>query len=416
MDPTLLVSLTGAACLGVALLLATGAFFLRRVARKRAIVAANDKLIAAIGAQATSRAMEEHGPGIWEGNFRGRRLRWNLREVEYDAGPRQQLALGTPVPTGRLGVTHRTLIYGVQPPQHEFSLVRVGDASFDARFYVHADLEHLSLLQSNVREALRFAADEAQLRIRNGWLWIDLLATPSLIDTLSRRLDDLYAAAASLDAVSGEVELRVQKMSGDPVARVRCAVLDLLIERGASDFTTWIARPLMTDIEPQVVCRAAEILSDTERLLAITCDRAMQAELRIRAATVLARIGGPAERLAAANALCQEEGPLASQALELCTGLADDAENVLIELVHRQSGSLARSAVALLGIVGSARSLVVLQSLCDAQDTDNVLRADARAVLAVIRSKSGVKRRSSPNSLAPASTPPKQRRGAPEER
>jgi hypothetical protein len=412
MDPMLLVSLTGAACLVTSSVLAATAFLAWRLRLRRARARDNTRVTAAVEDAAHKLSMTEHSLGVWEGNVtRGgveRRVRWNLRDVEYDTGPRLQLAVGTPVPTGMLGVNHRTLIYGAEPPHHDLPLVRLGDAEFDVRFFVHADLEHLSLLQAEVRPPLARAADDAQLRIRNGWLWLDHPARLEMVAQLDERLGDLFSAAKALEQVPQEAEVRVRKLSQDPVAKVRCTVLDLLIARGASEFTTWIAKPLQQDLDPQVRVRVAEILGEAEPLLQLVSDTKVAPEVRIRAAKTLSLIGDPGSRLKAAEALCKGEGPLSQMALDMCTGLADDAENVLIELVGAKSGGVARQAVALLGLVGSARSLVVLQSLVDAEDTSTVLRAEARTVLDVIRSKTSRRNRSV--SSTPPATPAAQGR------
>jgi hypothetical protein len=413
MDPLLLVSLTGAACLVTSSVLAATAFLGWRLRLRRARARSGVRVTEAVEQAAQALSLEAHSEGVWEGNVvlgaRERRVRWNLRDVEYDTGPRLQLAVGTPVPTGMLGVNHRTLIYGAEPPHHDLPMVRLGEAEFDVRYFVHADLEHLSLLQSEVRVALARASDDAQLRIRNGWLWLDYLATLEMVAQVQDRLGDLFTAASALEQVPQEAEVRVRKLSQDPVARVRCTALDMLIARGASEFTTWIAKPLQQDLDPQVRVRVAEILGEPEPLLQLVVDAKAPADVRVRAAKMLSLVGDPAVRLKAAEALCKGEGPLAQMAVDLCTGLADDAENVLIELLYAKGGGVARQAVALLGLVGSARSLVVLQSLVDAADTSTVLRAEAKTVLDVIRSKTS-RRNRSPSSTPPPATPVAQAR------
>jgi hypothetical protein len=282
-DPSLLLSLAAGACAVAAATLVIAAWLGQRlivVVRHRGSHFAVSR---AVDASAQTLDLRAVGDGVFEGRAHGRRVRWSLRSVDYDDGPRLQLAFGTPVPTGQLGLTHRTMSYGAVPPDLELPLCRLGDAEFDVRFFAHADLEHLSLLTPSVRRALLHAGDDAEVRIRSGWLWMDHVATEALMTTASTRMDWLFKAASAFEGVQAEVEQRVRKMTQDPVARVRERLLDMLQARGASEFTSWIARTLIDDLDPSVRARAAEVLGDPERLSALARDAAVPEAVRKRA-------------------------------------------------------------------------------------------------------------------------------------
>ncbi|MEQ1500747.1 MAG: hypothetical protein ABMB14_00885 [Myxococcota bacterium] len=388
MDAWLLLSLTGVVCVGAAGAAAMLVAVVLSGWRRRARAAEERAATAAIEQAAVAHELAPVNPGVWEGRIRGRRVRWTLREVAYAAGPRLQLAVGTPVPTGNLALTHRTMDYGAVPPELELPLGRIGDPEFDVRFFIHADLEHLSLLTPPVRKALLTAGSDAEPRIRSGWLWLDHPATRALGDSAGARIDALFAVATALDEVQAEVEHRVRRLSQDPIARVRGRALEMLAVRGASDFTSWIAKPLLNDLDPTVRVRAAETLGDAEQLGALIGDRTLGAAVRRRAATALSGVGTPSDRLAAAKVLARAPAALPDLALDLCRGLGETAEGVLIELVQSDVATVARRAVGQLAHTGSARSLVILQAVVDADARPTLVRMEARQVLDTLRGRS----------------------------
>ncbi|MEZ4237861.1 MAG: hypothetical protein R3F59_17275 [Myxococcota bacterium] len=394
MDTWLLLSLTGAVCAiafaAVAVTALLGSRLVRTAARRRA----ESAVTADIDAAARQLGMQSVGEGTYEGRVQGRRVRWSLREVDYDADhpPRLQLALGTPIPSGQLGLTHRTMHYGAVPPDLELPLCRLGDAEFDVRFFAHADLEHLSLLTPSVRRALLLAGEDAEVRIRSSWLWIDHVATESLAAGVQTRLDWLFKAASAFEGVQAEVEQRVRKMTQDPVARVRERLLELLQQRAPSEFTTWIARTLSEDLDPAVRVRAAEILRDGERLGAMARDATLPGPARKRAGLALAAVGAGPERVAVGTQLARPPDALPDVALLLVADLPDhEAEPVLVEVVQAEHPGLARRALSRLVTAGSARSLVILQALADSEARPSMLRVEAKAALETLR-----RRRSNP--------------------
>lgn len=403
MDPVWLVSLAGTVCVAtVALIVVLLALVVRRRDRQVPVFTARE-VTDAVTAAAAQHEVGAHADGVWEGTVRGRRVRWSLREVERETGSQLQLAMGTPVRTGGLGLTHRTMTYGAEPPELDLPECRVGDASFDVRFFVHADLEHLSMLSPPVRSALLAAAGDGELRLRSGWLWIDQIATPALAAAAGARMEAMFAAARAIDEIPDEVEQRVRWLSQDPVARVRANTLDLLLARGASDFTSWIARPLLSDLDVGVRSRAAEVLGDGERLLELVSDEKVPIELRARAGLSLDQAGGPAERSAAVEILARGTSALQEVAIALCQSMGEPSETVVMDLVGSPDGRIARKAVALLGRIGTARSLGVLQAVLESPDRP-LLRVEAHAALEAMRSRSVSGRR------AMRSTPPAEHR------
>ena len=400
----MLVSLAGTACVATVALIAVFYVVFVRRPRKRVPVATEREITAAVTAAAEQVGIAEKSTGVWEGTVDGRRVRWSLRPVETETGSRLQLAMGTPVETGQLALTHRTMAWGAELPEFELPECRLGDAEFDVRFFVHADLEHLSMLTPTVRRALLGAAGDGELRIRNGWMWLDQLASIPLAREAESRIQAMLAAARAIDEVPAEVEHRVRWLSQDPLPRVRITALELLAARGASDFTSWIARPLLTDTDPRVRTRAAEVLGDGERLLELASDEQAAVELRARAGRALDAVGSSAERLAAAEYLARAETAAAARkgaspasalqeaAIDLCATIGEESETVLLSLVDSGDGMVSRKAVALLGRFGSARSLVALQGLVDGSDRP-LLRTEANAALEAMRSRSAASRR-----------------------
>jgi hypothetical protein len=223
-------------------------------------------------------------------------------------------------------------------------------------------------------------------------MWLDRIATPAVANSAPMRMEAAFAAAAAIEAIPPEVEHRVRWLSQDPVAKVRVYVLDLLAARGASDFTSWIARPLLTDADPHVRGRAAEVLGDAEKLLELVRDDRVAVELRTRAATVLDTMGAPEERLAAAEALAAGHGPLQDTSIDLCQSIGESSETVIMSLARSRDGMVARKAVALLGRIGTARSLAILQEVVD--DPAHVLvQHEANAALESLRTRSAASRR-----------------------
>lgn len=399
----MLLSLVGGACAASSVVTVVAGLLVRRAVRERQRVSAGHRVGEAIARSAKRLELQEVGAGVFEGRIRGRRVRWTLRDVEYDHGPRLQLAIGTPVPTGTLGLTHRTMSYGALPPALEHPLCRIGEAEFDVRFFIHADLEHLSLMTPPVRRALLDAGSDAELRIRSGWLWLDHVAVPELADAAPGRVDWLFKAAIAFDGVQAEVEHRVRRLCTDPNARVRARALELLSNRGASEFTTWIARGLLDDPDPTVRARAAETAADGARLAAVAREASAPVDVRRRAARVLTDVGTVEERVGLALILARPPHALPDIAFALVRALAEAAEPVLIELVDADDSAVARQAVGMLGRVGSARTLVILQALVDNEGRHGMLRHEASAALDALRARSGRPNpRSNPPEPAPA--------------
>ncbi|MEQ1571313.1 MAG: hypothetical protein ABMA64_37140 [Myxococcota bacterium] len=355
--------------------------------------------------------LRESGPGIHEGRAAGaggpRRLRCALREVEHPGGPRLQIAFGTPVPTGQLGVTHRTMVYGAEPDELELPPCKVGDPEFDVRFHLNADLEHLSILSPGVRRALMAAADDAEVRIREGWLWLDQPATPEVMGRATEFVDRLFAAAAALDGVPTEVEQRVRRLSQDDRCKVRMQTLELLGQRGSSEFTQWIAKGLLADPDAEVRARAAELCGDLERMVAIASDKHAPREVRSRVGRALASVGSDEAKLSAARGLCGGPMPLPTLSVELCRSVGAEAEAVLIEIVNQARGAPVLQAVTALGALGSARSMVVLQALVDG--AEGVIRAEAKVALDQLRASAAKRKAPSPFTSTPPGAP---RRGS----
>lgn len=408
MESWLVVSLGGLACVALTILVAVPGWLISWYLRYRKRATTDAHAAEHLRKLANHRGLQPANGGgglrvAYEGRIPlvpggpPRQLRAAVREAPFDGDTRLLLGFATHVPSGSLALEHRALraasegddglVVGVPPPTG----TEIGDPSFDVRFALNASIEDLSLLLAPVRAALLHAAEDAAVRIDDGWVWVEMPGTVEEFSNSTERFARLDAVAVAFERVPTAVDSRIRALAQDDLGKVRLRTLERVAARGAGEFARWLSSVLLTDPDVEVRVRAAELSGEPGRMLELARDPAIPARYRARLGRILAEGGRPADRLELARALTRKgDGPvdptLLDVAVELCRPLGSDAEPLLLEIVHESPDWIARRVVSILGDTGSARSMVVLRAVSEAERA-GIVRSEARLALARLQGR-----------------------------
>jgi hypothetical protein len=400
MENWLFVSLAGLACVILTVVVAASLSVFTGYLRYRSSTGGDasaglnlQELAGQIGLRAGSKGVYEGQVALARGTA-ARLLRAELRGPSRSRKP-QKLALGTPVRTGDLTLEPRVLrtdTAAAFPHRSPTSRgERIGDADFDVRFEVLGDIRAHAALPAPVRVALIAAAEDALVRVEDGWLWLEFPATGEEFRHARERLPRLEAAAAAFERLPADLSERIRHLAKDALPKVRLSALDRIVASGDLDFSGWLAHTVADDPDPELRVRAAEVLADPRRMVQLASDHELAPPLRARVARAVGPRLPPTDRLELARALTRKvSGPGGAQvapdpvlvdvALELSASLGPDAELLLHELLHGAPDPVAHRIISLIGPTGSVRTAEVLEGLARG-DRAEVVRAAAKRAL-----------------------------------
>lgn len=311
--------------------------------------------------------------GAFAGTWRGRPFQLVSRHrVDPGLGVPSQMSVGTPVPTGRLqlGASGR----------------RVGEETFDRWFRVEGRMSDISLLTSEVRQAVLAVTARGRPRIQDGILWLDLIVPAGPVTRLEPILDPLVDLAEHLiRAARTSVSDRLVDWATDPAAGIRRTSIDLVEHHGNAPPP--FVRILVDDPDPTVRVRAAMTLGVTGPLLAVALDPTVAVRIRLYAIGMLARRGSDEERLAAAAALSSGSDPVARASLRLCEATGPAAEPVVLGLLDVHRPRVVRAAVRWAAHHGSLATLAPLRAIEHRTSRLSPLAAEVRIAIERVRSR-----------------------------